>query len=460
MQFGEFFFDGDKRCIYEAPTEGFEFSIDGNGYRIYTPIDEPSAPKDLIYTTYELWSRSVDYHLANLWNTLIFSIAGGAYRYTDQYSEEKFSLIDLRFLNDWAYVPANYPHNTYLRGNLFPNEASNIDFDVSRITIQGVSPRIFFSDAGERSVEDPDAQRIANENLVYSSFLGAVWVDIINGYDTVGSETEPNGNRERPLKNLQLATQVANERGFDSIQFIGNAVFDIGDNVSNFRLIGQSELKSLFIIQPGADTNGCIIENARIQGTLDGATTVLGCTIDGIHYFNGTMKYCGVTANTVYLAGSTQADIIKCYSLVAGYGTPTFDLGGTGQSLLVRAWEGGLKLVNKTGADGCSIDFGSGQLKIDSTCTNGEIFARGVYLLTDDGTENCVVDTSGKVALEGDINSLSDIASFVWNYVDRELTVPSGMTPEQEAKLNQIIIDIENIECTGGSSANEWVVTI
>ena len=56
---------------------------------------------------------------------------------------------------------------------------------------------------------------------------------------------------------------------------------------------------------------------------------------------------------------------------------------------------------------------------------------------------------------------LSTIPQAVWEYVTRELTVAAGLTPEQEAKLDQIILDIQNIECEGGtSSGNEWVVTI
>lgn len=155
MQFGDFFFDGDKRKIYEAPT-GFSYTLDGDGYRIYTPDDEPSAPQSLIFTTYVLWSRYVDYMDAIEWARKALSISGGAWRYTDQYGEDKYSLIDLRLINDWAFVPSNYPHATYIKGNLFPNEATNIDFDTSRITVQGVSPRIMFSDAGERSAEDTE----------------------------------------------------------------------------------------------------------------------------------------------------------------------------------------------------------------------------------------------------------------------------------------------------------------
>ena len=286
MQFGDFFFDGDKRKIYEAPV-GFSYVLDGNGYRIYTPDDEPSAPLDLIYSTYELWSRFVDFRAENHWSTLCFSLAGGAYRYTDQFDEDKFSLIDIRFLNDWAYVPCDYKHNTYIRGNCFPNAATNIDFDTSRITNLGVSPRIFFSDAGERSVEDPEAQRIANASLVYASFSGAVWLDSINGLPFLGTDTQPNGNQERPVLTCPLALTVCLNRGFRTINLIESYDFDIGDNISHKIINGLSHVITYVDMGYDAECIKTIFTKLDITGILDGDSELNDCVVRDIVYFNG-----------------------------------------------------------------------------------------------------------------------------------------------------------------------------
>ena len=54
---------------------------------------------------------------------------------------------------------------------------------------------------------------------------------------------------------------------------------------------------------------------------------------------------------------------------------------------------------------------------------------------------------SNKDTYKADISSidLSTIPADVWTYVTRELTVAAGLTPEQEAKLDEIIIDISEI---------------
>jgi len=136
-------FDGDRRRVYEVP-DGGSFTTDGDGYRIYTPGPSPEA--DTSFSTTELWSRWVDWHATNKWATLAMSKSGGAFRGLDQNGDEVYATFDLRWTNQWSFVPANYPHRTVIIGNIYPNE-DGVDFDTSRVTSQGVSPRIQFADS-------------------------------------------------------------------------------------------------------------------------------------------------------------------------------------------------------------------------------------------------------------------------------------------------------------------------
>ena len=53
-------------------------------------------------------------------------------------------------------------------------------------------------------------------------------------------------------------------------------------------------------------------------------------------------------------------------------------MGGSGNSLGLRDYNGGIKIINKTGPESASIDLASGQVKIDlATCTAGKIVIRG-----------------------------------------------------------------------------------
>ena len=388
MQFGDFFFDGDKKKIYEAPL-GFSYTLDGDGYRIYTPDDEPTAPTQVQYSTYELWSRYVDYMDAIEWAHLAIAISGGAYRYTDQFGEDKYSLIDLRLLNEWAYVQTNYPHTTFIKGNIFGDANTDVIFDSTRITRQGVIPAVFYSDAGERSVADPDAQRIANENLVYASFSGAVWIDVTSPWGDVGTETEPNGTPERPVNNIPLAVQIANDRGFREIQVIGNLTLDTGDDVQGFKLIGTSHVNAFLTVNTGALTLKTSFESFDISGVLDGSSEITNCVVGDIEYFNGHI-HDSALRGTIILAGNKTATISDC-NMFDIEAVPVIDCNISGQNLIMTNWTGRL-IISNSGVDNLvGLGCDAGDIYIDSTCVGGSIAISGTGEVIDDSTDDCYV---------------------------------------------------------------------
>lgn len=157
-------FDGDLRRIYEVPDNS-SFTIDGSGYRVYVPDDVPSAASVIRYTTTFLWSRFSDYHFLNNWTTLAFEKTGGAFRFQDELGNDVFATFDLRLINAWEFVPADYPHNTLILGNLFPNIDTQRDFDTDRIISQGVSERIQFADSLQIVRENVGSGLTAEEQM-------------------------------------------------------------------------------------------------------------------------------------------------------------------------------------------------------------------------------------------------------------------------------------------------------
>lgn len=145
------FFDGDLRRVYEVPDNS-SYLVDANGFRIYTPNDIASAKTIVTTTTTELWSRYVDFHNQGKWTTLTFSKSGGAFRDQDENGIDEFAFFDIRLINEWLLVPANYKHDWIIKGNLFKELGLNQDFDTDRITVQGVSPRVRLSDSGSSSI--------------------------------------------------------------------------------------------------------------------------------------------------------------------------------------------------------------------------------------------------------------------------------------------------------------------
>ena len=141
------FFDGDLQRVYEVPDDS-TFTVDGGGYRIYTPND-PLAEPSTAFTAVELWSAWVDYHEANKWALLCFDRSGGEFRETTDVGDI-YSVTEIRFINDWQFVPANYRHILTLEGNILPNATTGYHFDTDRIT---ASPppevKVLFADRGQ-----------------------------------------------------------------------------------------------------------------------------------------------------------------------------------------------------------------------------------------------------------------------------------------------------------------------
>jgi hypothetical protein len=134
------YFDGDKRRIYEVPTDS-TFIVDVDGFRVYSGPGEADSQMTATY----MWSEWVDWHFTNQWTTLAFEKSGGAFRFATD-GGDVYATFDLRLANQWAFVPANYKHDWTILGNIFEND-EGLDFDADRITAAGVSSRIFFADS-------------------------------------------------------------------------------------------------------------------------------------------------------------------------------------------------------------------------------------------------------------------------------------------------------------------------
>jgi hypothetical protein len=219
------------------------------------------------------------------------------------------------------------------------------------------------------------------EAIQYSSFGNGITVDIVNG--TAGT-VYPLGTPEFPSNNMVDANVIAISRGFDTF-FIKSDLTLTSVDFSDGRVFqGRSASSITITINPGANVINCEFFNATILGTLDGNNTLKQCIITDLDYVNGIIEDSILNAGTITLfpAGSTL-HILNCFSGIPGTGTPVVDMGTSGQSLAMRNYNGGIKIINKSGAEAISIDLNSGQVILDSTITNGEIVIRGIGKLTD-----------------------------------------------------------------------------
>ena len=203
----------------------------------------------------------------------------------------------------------------------------------------------------------------------------------------------PIGTRATPSNNFADAIAISNSLGIRRIQMASSGTL-IGGVVATGKVFaGDNSSVDSLSIRTSAEVTDCSFENLTVQGFLDGNNIFKGCVVDDINYVNGLLQECALTG-TINVDGAAQCNIINCWSGTAGVADNqlvTINMGGTGNSLALRNYSGGLRLQNYSGAGAITLDFASGRVIIDATCTGGTIGIRGICDVTDNSTNGCTV---------------------------------------------------------------------
>lgn len=284
-------------------------------------------------------------------------------------------------MNGWKIRPAEFNHRLQVEGNLFTEDESS-PF-VQTLGNYNVVIESFVSNL-------TDATLAQISEIEQSAFLNRVQYDPIAG--SAGT-AYPQGTPKAPVNNLTDAKIIAVDRGFTEIHTHENLVIESTEDISDLKITGMSQVNSLLDIKKGALTNDTYFFQVSISGTLTGSTTFDHCTTRDIDNFSGQMQHCLIAGTeTVTLSGIATAFFIDCWSAVPGMSTPVIDLGGSGCSLVLRHYSGGIELINKFGPESVSVDLSSGQVVLSNTITNGTFVIRGVGKLTDNSVGATIED--------------------------------------------------------------------
>lgn len=215
---------------------------------------------------------------------------------------------------------------------------------------------------------------ITSDGIEALEYERGVHIDVANG--TTGT-LYPRGTHRLPVNNLADAQLIASVRGFRILYIMGTLTLGASDDVGGYILVGMSPIDSEVIVTSGCSTEMTEFRKMVLSGGLDGEVMIReDCHIRDLTGLEGHLHGCILKGNIV-LAGSEDIDMIDCASGVPGGGTPVIDMGGDGPGLGLRAYAGGIKLINKSGSASVSVDFVSGQLKLANTVTDGTIVVRG-----------------------------------------------------------------------------------
>lgn len=306
-------------------------------------------------------------------------------------------------------------------------------------TIRG-SGRINDQSTGTATIEDHTTEtnvwgREVNGVVVGSfgeivrrtSFVeGSVYVDVNNG--SAGT-AYPLGTSANPVNNIADAVAIGNVEGIHHIKVAEDVTILATDNVDGYIIEGAHPSKSEITVQAGASTTFTQFVTCFLNGVTSGQIIVRDSLVEDLT-MEGLLHQCMITG-AVTLQGTRASHILDCFSGVPGTSTPELDCGGTGRGFALRNFNGGMKVVNKTGTESASIDMNSGQIIIDGTVTNGTIVVRGNAHLTDNSNASAVINTNGLINIPVEIirkfetnRTLIDETAFTLTVFDDD-----GVTP-------------------------------
>ncbi len=261
------------------------------------------------------------------------------------------------------------------------------------------------------------------------SFGEKVTVDVVNGssFSTFTGDTLTLGNIENPVNNFQDAKIIADHTGFTDLFVKGNATIENVD-LRGFKIIGNGAIRCKLSLEPSAQLESVLINDATITGTLDGNTFLERCMISGINYFNGLIFNCAFDHQPVLIRGSAMANFFDCKGASDVDALIIFDCLDASAPLTIRNFSGCFAVTNRNVPATSCINF-TGECVLDESCVVGAFDLSGNGDLVSNILQEHV--DSGDVSISSRKLTHSDeIAKRVWSE-----DLHSYTTPDTAGKL-------------------------
>ncbi|MCK5020658.1 MAG: hypothetical protein KAS32_26800, partial [Candidatus Peribacteraceae bacterium] len=273
--------------------------------------------------------------------------------------------------------------------------------------------------AGAITVSEMPA--LANlDSTKYGGRFGAgIWLDRNSGI--TGTTVGTHGTQNNPVDNFTSARTLADALGIKRYYINGRSQFtganDLDVTHEEWEISGEGEGVAVEI---NADVDGSIFTDLIISGTQGGSGDIelRLCSIGDFAGADGKFLACGLLG-TITIGSSDDLFMHLCYSEVAGNNTPSVSFGAGISNVVMRAYSGGVTIVNMSSNDNASIET-DGQVIADPTCTGAPITVRGMASLTPDTANTYATFTKDAVFSRKE----SDL--WVWSNIDTTNTIDTS----------------------------------
>lgn len=288
----------------------------------------------------------------------------------------------------WRIRPAEEDATVLITGNLAP-EDSTLPLAVE--TLGAFTVLLLGLQPITQSVETIlDQQNIALYN-------GTVYIDAIDGVPGTNISSGI-GQESNPVNNPADARVIADTLNFKRYHLRGAMALD--QDHYNWNFVGNS-IETTRLDFNGFSVDGSTMKNMHILGDMGHPSPhekmlAVDCEVAGagLRGWHGSMVNCVLEGDVVLTDGPVS--FFACSSKVAGASTPLIDRDSSQGDINIRAWSGGVELLNFNQGANCSIDMISGHAVLGPTNTAGTIVLRGVGKKTiTPGSPFVSIDTDG-----------------------------------------------------------------
>ena len=211
--------------------------------------------------------------------------------------------------------------------------------------------------------------------------MGRVWVDTVNG--TAGSEAYVNGTADNPVLTWADALLISASVGLTSFNIGNGSSITLTAAAANYSFHGDAWNLAL----GGQSIDGAYIHGSCVVTGIgtNGATKPIfeHCCIGAGTFPPSEFRVCGIGVSDGQFTGGEAGEYVfdRCYSVVAGSGTPDFVFTGLASATGInnRGWLGGINytldadctISHEVLAGGsCSVACGGANVEIRGTTKN------------------------------------------------------------------------------------------
>lgn len=236
-------------------------------------------------------------------------------------------------------------------------------------------------------------------------FQGTVCIDSVNGFSGTGKTLDGLliGTRKAPALYLSDAIVVADRESIIDLTLIKGLNITTEDLSSGYKIRSDS-LSNVLTVAESANVSNCLLSNVTLSGYLDGLNSIESSVLGDVFNVSGYIKESGFTGKVIL---NGDLNVTQSYSHIQGLGFAEFDISSF--NVIVRDFHGSFAATNITGGTH-SIGLEEGRLILDSLCTGGTAYARGVpYEISNSSTGTVLIDqTNSKF-----IKDILDAVTFI-----------------------------------------------